>query len=127
MFEWYTELWDTEWVVWWYGPRADGGGYVEPACVRVNMGGSIGVMEFPFKLPEREGSTLAKPQEVRRLRAVGWRVRNNNGTHDCGWNLAKDEATARAVSAAWIERHIAERRSSEVLRSAVTDVRIRTE
>jgi hypothetical protein len=101
---WHVELYETEWVTWWYGSLADGAaGHVAPACTRVDLG-ELGVMEFPFELPELTAN-LPAPTEVRRERAVGWRARTNDFTHDCGWHLAADAAEARAAATAFIERH----------------------
>ncbi len=117
---WHVELYDTEWVIWWYGPLAEGGtGHIAPACVRIDFGGAIGVMEFPFELPDpKDTPNLQAPVEIRRERAVGWRARTNNLVHDCGWNLAKDEATARTESSNFVKLHR--------LPGAIDDVRTRT-
>jgi len=116
--EWHVELWETTWVFWGYGP-VGGVEHVQPARVVVNVP-RVPAMSFDFELPEhRDGSSLPPPQEYRRVRGVGWRVRHNDLVHDCGWRFASDESAARAAAAAWLKKN------PEIAASASKDVRVR--
>lgn len=93
-----------EWVVWWYGPRTDGGGHVDPALLSINIG-DLGVLDIPFELPKhRDGSDLEPPQEVRRVTSWGWRTRSNNGVADSGWRLAESREECITAAREWDER-----------------------
>lgn len=100
---WHTELWTTTWVAWGYGPPGpDVEEYFEPSCV--------------FDAPPSFDET-----EYRREVRVGWCVRNNNLTNNCGWNLSESEAAARKAAIEWVKAQKSE------LHSALEDIRIREE
>jgi hypothetical protein len=117
---WHLQIFETLWVEWGYGPRTDTSVvHVAPACVYLDVGAVV--LDLPFELPKHDSmSHLEEPVEYQRRYAVGWRVRTNNMIHDCGWNLAEDEASARVDAATWIATH-------DGLESALADIRVQRE
>lgn len=99
MGRWHIQVCHREWVIWRYGPGT--GGNIAPAETILSIMGDE--TRLPFTLPEhRENSGLPPPQEIRRVTCWGWRVRTNDGIHDCGWHLADSKDVAIKHASDWL-------------------------
>jgi hypothetical protein len=135
-FGWHLQVCEREWVFWGYGKRPKQlkdeplhvGSHVEPACmfVRVPMEDPALdplAIDIPFELPK--GRFGGKPTEYGRATCWGWRVRTNDGLHDCGWHMADSKEMCVRDANAWLTRQSMRPNDEgeKLLRRATEDVR----
>lgn len=112
---------EREWVVWWYGPREDGKGHIEPADHSVTVCGET--YHYPFQLPDvEEWSKDSPPQEIRRVKCWGWRFRTNDGIHNAGWYLADSHDACLLDAKEYLGRQRLD--TQENMKEALEDVRV---
>jgi hypothetical protein len=118
--KWHLQIVRTTWVLWGYGPRAEGAPsmHVDRATFKI-----AGVCELPFELPAPTAS-LPHPQEHERRVGYGWRW---SAEDDRGhaWRFAEsvEECVAAAADGMALQRFD----TQHAFADAIKDVRVTDE